>query len=174
MLHFHFYICNAMAYIPDIIDYKPFYIQTNADNTAIDTTEWGLVAKSTPFPILPTPKDPYRNEWLDEDGDDEYTAQMHYESFEFNVTFYVKTFGSNSEQELRSQIESFFSKIRHGEFKVFDSYTGLGRQKVRYAGYSEESFKKTDKWSRAIFSVTFKVNDPITRITLKNGKLLEA
>ena len=163
-----------MAYIPDIIDYKPFYIQTNADATAIDTTEWGLVAKSTPFPILPTPKDPYRNEWLDEDGDDEYTAQMRYESFEFNVTFYVKTLGSTSEQELRNQIESFFSKIRHGEFKVFDSYTGLGRQKVRYAGYSEESFKKTDKWSRAIFSVTFKVNDPITRITLKNGKLLEA
>ena len=163
-----------MAYIPDIIDYKPFYIQTDADEVAVDTTQWGLVAKSNPFPILPTPKDPYKNEWLDEDGDDEYNTQMYYESFEFDVTFYVKTLGSDSEQVLRGQIESFFSKIRNGEFKIFDSYTGLGRRKVRYAGYSEEDFKKNDKWSRAIFSVTFKVNDPITRIIFNSGKLVEA
>ena len=54
-----------MAYIPDIIGYKPFYIQTSVDDVAIDTTQWGLVAKSNPFPILPTPKAPYKNEWKD-------------------------------------------------------------------------------------------------------------
>lgn len=163
-----------MAYIPDIIDYKPFYIQTNEDEVAIDTTEWGLVAKSTPFPILPTPKEPYKNQWLDEDGDDEYNERMYYESFEFDVAFYVKTLGTDAEQVLRRQIESFFTKIRHGEFKVFDSYTGLGRRRVRYAGYAEHEFKKADTWSRAIFNVTFKVNDPITRITMDKGKLVEA
>lgn len=163
-----------MAYIPDIIDYKPFYIQTDADSVAVDTTEWGLVAKMTPFPALPVAKEPYRNEWLDEDGDEEYTAQMHYESFEFEVTFYVKTLGADAEKTLISQMESFFSKIKNGEFKIYDAYTGLGRKGVRYAEYSEESFKKTDKWARAIFVVKFKVNDPITRITLRNGKLVEA
>ena len=163
-----------MAYTPDIIDYKPFYIQTDADDKAVDTTTWGLIAKSTPFPVLPTPKETYRNEWLDEDGDDEYNAQMYYESFEFDVAFYVKALGSDAERVLRGQIEGFFSRIRSGEFKVYDAYTGLGRQRVRYAGYSEESFKKTDKWARAIFTVTFKVNDPITRIALSNGKLVEA
>lgn len=174
MLHFHFYICIAMVYIPDIIDYRPFYIQTDADEVAVDTTVWGLVAKTNPFPILPTPKELYKNEWLDEDGDDEYNAQMFYESFEFEVTFYVKALGSDAEKTLREQVDSFFSKIRNGEFKIFDSYTGLGRRKVRYAGYSEEDFKKNDKWSRAIFSVTFKVNDPITRIIFNSGKLVEA
>ena len=174
MLQFRFYFCTAMAYIPDIIDYKPFYIQTDADGSAIDTTEWGLVAKSSPYPILPTPKELYKNDWLDENGDDEYNAVMAYESFEFEVAFYVKTIGADAEKTLISQIEGFFSKIKAGEFKIFDSYTGLGRRGVRYAGYSEESFKKSTNWARSIFTVTFKVNDPITRITLSNGQLIEA
>lgn len=166
-----------MVYIPDIIDYKPFYIQTDADNEAIDTTTWGLVAKFNPFPILPNPKEPYKNEWLDEDGDDEYNEQMYYEAFEFDVTFYVKVKGSDAEKTLISQIEDFFSKIRNGEFKIYDSYTGLGRQKVRYAGFNEESYKRgkivKSDWARAIFSVTFKVNDPVTRITIINGQLVK-
>ena len=163
-----------MAYIPDIIDYKPFYIQTNEDSNAINTTAWGLVAKMTPFPILPNAKTPYNNEWLDEDGDDEYTAQMHYEAFEFEVSFYVKTIGADAEKMLVEQIEAFFSKVKDGDFKVYDEYTGLGRQRVRYVGYKEESYKATDKWARAIFSVTFKVNDPITRIKFDGKKLVEA
>ena len=163
-----------MAYIPDIIDYRPFYIQTDADEFAIDTTAFGMVAKSTPYPVLPTPKEPYKNTWLDENGDDEYNAQMYYESFEFEVSFYVKTLGSNAEKTMISQIESFFSKIRNGEFKVYDSHTGLGRQKARYAGYTEESKKVTSSWARSIFTIKFKVNDPITRITLSDGKLVEA
>lgn len=167
-----------MVYIPDIIDYKPFYIQTDADDVAIDTTAWGMVAKTNPFPALPTPKEVYKNEWLDEDGDDEYNAQMHYESFEFDVQFYVKTIGENAESALLSQIDSFFEKVKAGEFMIYDSYTGLGRRKVRYAGFNSDEYKRrykvTEDWARAIFSVTFKVNDPITQITLSNGKLVEA
>lgn len=169
-----------MAYIPDIINYKPFYIQTDAEEGAIDTTTWGLVAKTNPFPALPTPKEPYRNEWLDEDGDDEYNDVMHYEAFEFDVTFYVKAIGEGAESVLVSQVRAFFEKIRNGEFMVFDSYTCLGRRKVRYAGYSEEEYKymkgvtASEDWARAIFKVTFKVNDPITRIGYQQGKLVEA
>lgn len=169
-----------MAYIPDIINYKPFYIQTDVEEGAINTTQWGLVAKSNPFPALPTPKEPYKNEWLDEDGDDEYNAEMHYESFEFEVTFYVKTIGEDAESILVSQTRQFFEKIRNGEFMIFDAYTGLGRRKVRYAGYSEESYKhmkesdSSKDWARAIFNITFKVNDPITRIKFQRGKLVEA
>lgn len=167
-----------MAYVPDIIDYKPFYIQTDADEIAVDTTEWGMVAKTNPFPVLPNPKDVYVNEWKDEDGDDEYNAQMYYDAFEFDVQFYVKTVGDNADAELVSQIESFFSKIRAGEFRIYDSYTGLGRQKVRYAGFNEDEYRKRKKsgtgWTRAIFTVKFKVNDPTTRLTMIEGKLVEA
>jgi hypothetical protein len=167
-----------MVYIPDIVNYQPFYIQTDADTMAVDTTTWGMVAKTNPFPALPTPKEPYKNEWLDESGDDEYNAQMHYEAFEFDVQFYVKAKGVNAEKQLLSQIESFFDKIKEGEFMVYDSHTGLGRQKVRYAGFNAEEYKRrykaTSDWARVIFSVTFKVNDPITRIELVGGKLVKA
>ena len=167
-----------MAYIPEIIDYKPFYIQTDADATAIDTTYWGMVARVNPFPVMPTPKEVYKNEWLDEDGDDEYNAQMYYGSFEFDVQFHIITIGANAVGNLVSQIGDFFDKIKQGEFKVYDAYTTLGRQKVRYAGGNAENFKErikkgTDKASCDL-TITFKVNDPITKIKLSNGKLVEA
>ena len=57
-----------MAYIPNISNYKPFYIQTASDNSAIDTLTWGMVAKSNPYLALPKPKTPYKNEWKDENG----------------------------------------------------------------------------------------------------------
>ena len=166
-----------MAYIPDILDYKPFYIQTDADAVAINTTEWGLVAKSNPYPILPQPKEVYKNEWLDEDGDDEYNAQMYYESFEFKVDFFIKCYAegeTSAESVLGSQINSFFEKVKMGEFKTYDSFAGLGWRGVRYAGYEEGEFKKGSNWARLIFSVTFKVNDPITRMKLSNGIIVTA
>jgi hypothetical protein len=169
-----------MVFIPEISDYKPFYIQTSVDTGAIDTTVWGLVAKVNPFPALPNPKEPYKNEWHDQNGDDEYTEQMFYEPIEFSVAFYVKTYATDAksaEAVMLSQIDSFFAKIRQGEFMIYDSYTGIGRKKVRYAGYDEEEFKRRHKsgagWARAIFTIKFKVNDPITRISLVNGKLVE-
>ncbi|MBO7323048.1 MAG: hypothetical protein J6U51_05645 [Bacteroidales bacterium] len=169
-----------MAYIPDIIDLKPFYIQANSDSVAHDTTEWGLIPRVNPYPLLPTPKEPFKNEWYDEHGDDEYNSAMYYESMEISVGFYVKTFDTESktsEEQIREQIDSFFAYIRSGEFMIYDSYTGLGRKKVRYAGYSEESFKRRcngdKKWSSARFTINFKINDPITRVVLDNGTLKE-
>ena len=169
-----------MAYIPDIIDLKPFYIQSATDTQARDTTEWGLVPRVNPYPMLPNPKEPYKNEWVDEHGDDEYNNFLYYEAMEISVGFYVKAYDSpngNAAEQIRDQVEGFFSYIRDGEFKIYDSYTGIGRQKVRYAGYTEEYFKRRDsagkKWASAKFTIKFKINDPITRITLYNGELKE-
>ena len=164
-----------MVWLPFINDYKPFYIQCDGDTAAIDTAEeWGLVAKTNPYPALPTPKEPYKNEWKDENGDDEFTDAMFYEAFTFEVQFYVKTYattGKSAVNVLRGQMAAFFGHIRSGEFKVYDAYTGLGRRKVRYAGYEEGEFKARDEWARLTFTVTFKVNDPETFMTLSNGSI---
>lgn len=166
-----------MAYVPSMTGYKPFYIQASSDTSASDTTVWGLVAKSNPYPVLPDAKDPYKNDWLDEDGDDEYTTTMHYKPLEFSVKFYVKAFATNSDSAvkvLHSQLDSFFDKIKHGEFKVYDAYTGLGRQKVRYVGYKEDEFAARSNWARLIFDITFKCNDPITRMKLNSSNKIVA
>lgn len=165
-----------MVLIPKIFDYKPFYIQTSADSQARDTTEWGLIAKVNPYPLLPDPKEPYKNEWNDENGDDEYCEQMFYESIEFTVSFCIIAMDSaeeRAEEIIREKVESFFSAIRSGQFKIFDSYNGIGRQKVRYAGYSEEKFIKRADKARAIFDIRFKANDPVTRMVLREGSIVE-
>lgn len=167
-----------MVWLPFINDYKPFYIQTDADTAAVDTAAaFGMVAKSNPYPLLPNPKDVHNNEWKDEDGDDEYTAKMYYEAFEFDVSFYVKAYASgssSSEAVLRSQVDSFFAKVRDGEFMTYDAYTGVGYKGVRYAGYKEESFLRRNGWTRAIFTVTFKVNSPTSRTKYSGGSIVEA
>lgn len=165
-----------MAYIPPMRDYKPFYIQAETDETATDTREWGLIAKTNPYPALPDPKDPYGNDWNDEDGEEEFTAAMHYKSLEFEVAFYCKAFaaeGDSAVKVLRDQLDAFFDKIKQGDFRIYDSYTGLGRQKVRYAGFKEDGFLQRKDWARSIFTVTFKANDPITRMTLEEGSIVE-
>ena len=158
-----------MAFVPFIRDYQPFYIQDEL--SCYDTAStWGLVAKSNPYPLLPNPKKPYSNDWKDADGDDEYVDEMFYESQDISVQFYVRVqSGSGSELTLRSQIRSFFDFINGKEVTIYDSQTGYGRQKVRHAGYSEDSFRRTPSYARAIFTVKFKVNDPLTQMTYNSG-----
>lgn len=164
-----------MIHIPHIVNYKPFYIQAKGDSVARDTTEWGLVAKTNPYPLLPNPKEPYKNEWHDENGDNEYVEALYYQAIEFTVSFYIKAFDSaegTAEGIIRKNIDDFFSKIKDGEFLIYDSYNGVGRQNVRYAGYAEEEFTRKDDWARAIFKISFKVNDPITRMIMSDGKII--
>lgn len=165
-----------MIYIPEILNYKPFYIQTESDSMARDTTEWGLIAKVNPYPLLPSPKDPYKNDWSDQHGDQEWCERMFYKSIEFSVSFYIKAFDSpagSAEEIIRDNVEDFFSKIMEGEFKIYDSYNGIGRQQVRYAGYTEESFVRRKNWARAIFRISFKANDPISRMIMYDGSIVE-
>lgn len=165
-----------MIHIPDIVNYRPFLIQGEGDAVASDTLDWGLVAKVNPYPLLPEPKDPFKTEWVDENGDDEWTDRMYFKPIEFSVSFYIKAYDSDegsAEQVIRERVDDFFSKIKQGEFSIYDSYNGIGRRKVRYAGYSEEEFKRRTGYARAIFSITFKVNDPVTRMVIKDGKIVE-
>lgn len=155
-----------MVYIPDIVNYKPFYIQQEGAAVAKDTTEWGLIAKSNPYPLLPNPKEPYKNEWKDENGDDEWCDEMHYEAIEMSVSFYIKAYAetlNTADQKLHDQMDEFFAYIRNGKLKIYDSYTGIGRGNVRYAGYEEKQFIRRKNWASAVFEIRFKINDPITR-----------
>lgn len=152
-----------MAWTPYINNYKPFYIQTSADTEAWSTEVYGLIAKSNPYPVMPSPKAPYNNDWKDENGDDEYVEEQFFQAQELDVKFYCKVpEGVGSEKTLREQIAGFFEKIKAGEFFIYDSYTGIGRRRVHYAGYEEDSFVSDAAYARVIFTAKFKVNDPVT------------
>jgi len=161
---------------PDIVNYKPFYIQYGNNTTATDTrAAWGLIAKTNPYDALPTPKEPYKNEWLDENGDDEYTAAMAYESFTTEVDFFIKAqtdASKSAAQYIREAQSSLFNAIKTGSFKIYDSYTAIGRQNVRYAGYEAGEFWEQGGVARCTFKVKFKVNDPVTFMTLTNNAIV--
>jgi hypothetical protein len=52
--------------------------------------------------------------------------------------------------------------------KMYSSHTRIGRQKVRLESVSDNAKWKTDDEGKEflVFEVTFKVNDPVTDITL--------
>lgn len=160
-----------------ISGYKPFWLQ-KATGAAVDTrVQWGMVAKTNPYPILPTPKEPYANDWLDEDGLDEYNVEMHYEPVEFSVAFYVKAYASGNQTAasvLRGWLLNFFDWVRNGEFRTYDSYTDVGYRKVRLDGYEEDKFKARDTWASAVVKVKFKANDPTTRMYYLNSEIVPA
>ena len=168
-----------MPYKPLITDYKPFYIQTANAASAIDVLEtYGVVVKSHPYPILPEPKDPYKNDLPDKNGDDEYVSAMAYKAREFTYTCAVvvdRPLSVTSMRACRTQIQAFFDAIKQGEFKIFDSYTDIGFQKVRFAGCPSEpeyySLKTTH--TRALFQIRLKANDPMTRMVLSGGSIVE-
>ena len=165
------YYCNAMPYIPPIHGYKPFYIQATADATAWDTTTYGLVAQSQPFPDNYEVKEPYKNDWYDENGDEEYVTAMRRKAFEVTVKFFVKTYpttGQNAKtaiEVLNGQIAEFRGKIIPGEFKIWDSWQEKGFQGVRFVKDSVESREINEDYAWMILAVTFKVNDPSTAVS---------
>lgn len=169
-----------MIYVPPISNYKPFYIQTATDLTAWDTTTYGLVAQTQPSLGKHEVKEPYKNDWKDEHGDDEYVAQMFFKAFEFTVKFYIKTFKDTSttpaktaKSVMNKQVSDFLTKVKTGEFKVWDSWQETGYQKVRYVkdDYDDDIREIEDDCAWTIFSVTFKVNDPATAVTYSNQSI---
>lgn len=159
---------------PAIHNYKPFYIAGNSDSSTVKDTlaDFGLIAKTNPYPALPKPKEPYKNDWHDGHGDDEEIGDSLYmESFEFKVEYYVRAIGSTAVTDVRGAIDSFFAFIKSNFVRYYDSFTGIGYKDVRYAGYEEQMFHVTtngdgNNVARCVFTVTFKVNDPVTRMKI--------
>ena len=170
-----------MPYVPAISNYKPFYIQNGTDSAAWDTTTYGLVAQTQPFPDNYEVKEPYKNDWHDENGDDEYVSAMRRKAFEFTVKFYVKAYpttGQNAKtaiQVLNGQLADFRGKIIPGEFSVWDSWQDKGFQKVRFVKDNVELREIVDDkhgnslYAWVIISITFKVNDPSTAVSYANN-----
>lgn len=163
-----------MPYIPTIRNYKPFYIETGSDSAAWDTTTYGMIVQSQPFPEVTEVKEPYKNTWFDENGDDEYMDSLYLKAFEYTIKFYVQTFTNTNKtaiEQLNSQKNDFKAKLLDGGFKIWDSWQQRGFQDVRLAKMSIESRKVTDEYAWAIFSVTLKVNDPATEVTYSNNHI---
>lgn len=174
-----------MLYIPPIRDYKPFYIQVGTAQTATDIKDaYKVIIKSHDYPSSRRIKEPYRNNWKDEHGDDEYLAQTYYEAFTFKVECVMLASGLTARADLKEGVIAFQNALS-GEFKMYDSWTGFGFQHVRISQFPMPSdgnfgsFYITNptthervEYARVIFTVEFKVNDPVTQMKLQNNTIV--
>ena len=129
------------------------------------------------YPVKRKAKSPYRNDWLDRDGDDEWCDALNYEAFNITlkcVIFTNAASSATSRQELKTAVRAFQNAIKNGEFKIWDDWTKFGFQKVRldeFPEIDEGDFSEKDGHCRLIFSVVLKVNDPTTDMTFSNNQI---
>lgn len=140
--------------------------------------KWGVFCKSIPFKVMDKVKDPAKRSWYDEHGDDEYISEngLYLEAYTMKVEFGCKKlsdsektkFGSAAVDDVRTKVVDFIKYLREsGLMKMYSSHTRIGRQNVRLESCSDSAKWKTDDDGEfLIFEVTFKVNDPVTDITL--------
>lgn len=148
------------------MEYKPFLIQKLKSNSPVrDSLEWNIYIKSIPFKVFPDMKDIPSRSWADQNGDDEFIPDNPvFKSYSIEVEFVYK----GNEGTASSSIRSFLSYLSNdGMFSIYDSYTKVGRTNVRYESYSEDYYSsKKGGEDIVVFSVSLKINDPITEITL--------
>lgn len=159
---------------PSIVNYQGLYFQRQSPTAASAASEvlatYSLIPLVSPKFKMPQPKEPYNIDWKDEHGADEYTDHLFYEAFEIEIQFYIR---ATTVAEIEAARRTFFNAFKEGEFMVYSEYWGNGYQHVRFAGESEETdnvYNGPGNISRQ-FAVKFRVNDPISTVSLNNGVL---
>lgn len=150
------------------------YIRKVGSSTVVDTsTAYGVYVAEMPYLLLGEAKELPSNNWHDEHGDDEYIPpQLMMEPQEAEFTFAYKGSIDSASASILSFLDFLTGADGTGaEFSWYDPYWKIGRQATRllevdddagYGEYTEDGVKKC----MVKFTVTMKVNDPVTRITL--------
>ena len=146
--------------------YKVYIKQDKSGASVVETIEdFGLYCVDIPFKPAGDVKDIVSRDWKDENGVDEYipTDGLKMSAYEIDVKFGYKgdKLGANK------AISSLLSLLSAGYVSIYDTYTGIGRQKVRLVKLNDNAeLVRDDDGDILIFSVTLKVCDPITNISL--------
>ena len=169
-----------MLYVPPISDYKPFYIQY-ADGPLIDLLNtYKVVIKTHDYPMALKAKEPYKNQWKDEHGDEEYIGSdgLYFEAFNFTMECAMFARSNNEASaitDLNAGIRAFRTFLSHGLFKTFDSWTGFGFKDVRLVEFpmpEESNYQSWEDGTRIIFKLVLKVNDPVSHMIVLGNNIV--
>ena len=182
-----------MLYVPPISDYKPFYIQFASGAAKDILTDYKVVIKNHEYPLNYKAKEPYKNQWKDAHGDEEFIGSNGLYLEAFTIKFECAMFASGASldsaiEDLKTGVRTFQNALAGGMFKTYDSWTGYGFQEVRLSEFptpQQDAYKAWDETvpsstpsknhkARVIFTVTLKINDPKTLMKLSNGSIVAA
>lgn len=148
--------------------------------------DFGIYVKSIPFAFSGNAKELPSNNWHDENGVDEYVpGELMMEPYDMEVEFCCKK-TKERDKSVNDRVQAFLNYLRGlevrpriglevmgtgADFAIYDAHTGIGRKHVRLVSISDKAeLFRDDGYEILVFSVTFRVNDPITNITLSKDE----
>jgi hypothetical protein len=155
-----------------MIPYKILFQKMATGAPVIDTqAAWGIVCKDFPFKLYGDAKELPAQDWYDEHGADEYIPkQLKMAAYDIKVEFVYKGANSTAQVNIRQFLDYLTGndgQNNGAELKVYDAYTRIGRQKVRYKDVDNTMIHRYEgQLDVFTFTVTFRINDPMTNITL--------
>lgn len=167
------YLCKSM-------NKDEVYIQ-NVSSTASDTSvhqfsDWCIEVLSLNLPLLGDIKEPTKNTWIDEHGDEEYAPAQYYAQAT-TMTWKLGCKGLDDNHAKDNIREFLMWLMKDGLKKVYVPHMKYGRGDIRLTKFSQE----VEVYNRPIlvsgverleniyvFNVTFKINDPITEYVITN------
>jgi hypothetical protein len=153
--------------------YAIYFKKMKNDALVVDTLDnWGIVCKEFPFKLYGEAKELPSHDWKDEDGGDEYVPEViPMAAYEMDVEFVYKGAKETANQKVGGFLKYLTGRDGMGaEMMVYDTYTGIGRQRVRFVKVDEDIFWRQEEGGDVLtFVVTLKVNDPVTDIKLSKA-----
>ena len=159
-----------MLTIPNITDYRPFYIQFQTGYAQNILDAYKVVVQVHDYPSALKVKEPYKNNWKDRHGDEEYIAPdgLKFEAFTIKVQCAMFSRAASTDtaiSELKAGMRAFQMALSKGFMKIYDAYTGYGFKDVRLQEFpqpNEDAYQVWNGNTRLLFSFTLKINDPVT------------
>ncbi len=151
------------------MEYFKIYMQLTSDGATVKETisDFGLYCMEVPFSVAQSAKELSTRDWYDEDGTDVYIPKdrLKMSAYDMKVKFGYRgdRFSANE------KINAFLSYLKQGALKMYCDYTRIGRQNVVLSKVDDSATLVRDDLDGdlLIFTVMFKVYDPVTDIEPK-------
>lgn len=167
------------------MNYERVYIRKSKKSSGgklktYDTIDdFKIYCKDIPFKLYSDVKDVYSNDWVDEDGIEEYTPEdygLKFKSYSIDVEWAYKGTKGSANTYIKKFLNYLSGKDGSGVMmSMYCTWTKIGRQNVRLEkiGDTATFLRDTDNGDIVIFKTTFKVGDPVTDITLTYNHIIE-
>ena len=131
-------------------------------------TDFELVCLSFPFQLGVEAKDVVTDDWVEENGEDSFVPDV-LTLKAYNVDIEVGYKGN--EGTALTMVDSFIDYLIGLDgfgvkLKIYNPHTNIGRQGVRFLKYEPSISFKSNGEEVYTFKITFRVEDPKTRIVL--------
>nr|DAX76195.1 MAG TPA: hypothetical protein [Caudoviricetes sp.] len=151
--------------------YEKVYIQKIGAGSPVKETiaDFDIYCADMPFKLFVEAKAPSKRDWFDEHGDDEYIPNggLKLKAYTMDVRFCCKGDKYSSNEKIKKFINYLTGLDGSGaEMKMYCTWTKIGRKGIRFDKLNDKAeLLRDEDGDTLVFTITFKVNDPITDIT---------